>query len=54
MFVAETMTDLLKDWHHWGFETVAAVVEFGVMALGARVWVKYHDRKHHPKKECEH
>lgn len=53
MFVAETMVDLLKDWHHWGFETVAAVVEFGVMALVARVWVKYHDAKKHGHKHCD-
>jgi hypothetical protein len=49
--LAETFTYLLSDPHHWGFETIAAVVEFGIMAVGARIWVKLHDKKHH-NHEC--
>lgn len=55
--LAETMVDLLKDWHHWGFEIVAAVAEFIVVGLiGAPLfkrWLASHDAKKHGHVHCD-
>lgn len=55
--LADTMVDLLKDWHHWGFEIVAAVAEFVVVGLiGAPLfkrWLAAHDAKKHGHVHCE-
>lgn len=54
MFVAETLPDLLTDANHLAFEAITGMAEFLIGIVVARVWVKVHDRNHHPKKECEH
>ena len=56
MILAESMVDLLTDWHHWGFEIVAALAEFVVIGLIGtplfRRWLKHHDKKH-AHQHCE-
>lgn len=55
--LAETFIDLLGDWHHWGFEIIAAVVEFVIVGLIAtplvRRWIRNHDAKAHGHKHCD-
>lgn len=54
MVVAETLIELLKDPNHQAFELINEVAHAAIYALAARIWVKYHDRKHHNKHEhCE-
>lgn len=47
MILAETLVELMKDPNHQAFELINEVMHAAVYALAARIWVKYHDRKHH-------
>lgn len=56
MVFAEAFTDLLRDPNHWGFEIIAAVVEFVIVGLILtpliKRWIRTHDKVHH-NHECE-
>lgn len=52
MIVAETLIELLKDPNHQAFELINEVVHALFYAGAARIWVKYHDRKHHKHEHC--
>jgi hypothetical protein len=47
--LAETYMQLLGNVPHWAFELTVEAVSAAVGAVFARIWVKRHDRKHHPK-----
>lgn len=47
MFIAETLPELLTDRSHLLFEGVTGLAEAGIGFIAARVWIKFHDRKHH-------
>lgn len=51
MFIAETLPELLRDPNHLAFEAVTGLAEAAIGFLAARIWVKYHDLKHHPKED---
>lgn len=54
MFLAAEMWyELIRDYNHWIFEGVHDVIQFGVLFVVARAWVKIHDRKNHGHKHCE-
>jgi hypothetical protein len=45
--IAETYTQLLRDWPHWAFEGTVEAVTFLVATLPARWLIRHHDRRHH-------
>lgn len=47
MIAAEMWYQLLKDPQHMIFEVINEVVFAGIGFVGARAWVKIHDKRHH-------
>lgn len=53
VLAAEMWYELIRDYNHWIFEGVHDLIQFGILALIARSWVKIHDRKNHKHIHCE-
>ena len=49
MILAETLPELLRDPHHLSFEAITGLAVFAIGAVAAKIWIKFHDRKHHGK-----